>query len=274
MITQQPADVSVAAGQPATFSVSASGNPSPTYRWQRNQIDIPGATSSSYTIAAVTTADNGARFRCIVSNSLGSATSREALLTVTSGGNSPPVATITQPASGTLYTGGATIAYAGTATDPEDGTLPPSAFTWRVDFHHDDHLHPFVLDTTGSTSGTFTVPQTGETSANVWYRIHLTVRDSGGMTATTFQDVRPRTVSITVRSQQSGPRVTLDGQTSPGTVTAVVGMIRSIGAPSPQTVNGVTYVFRSWSDGGAATHDIVVPATSTTYSARFQRSKK
>ena len=30
------------------------------------------------------------------------------------------------------------------------------------------------------TSGTFTIPTTGETAANVWYRIYLTVRDSAG----------------------------------------------------------------------------------------------
>ncbi len=273
VITQQPADVSVAAGQPATFSISASGNPSPTYQWQRNRVNIPGATSTSYTIASVTSGDNGALFRCVVTNSLGSATSREALLSVTGGANSPPVPNITQPAVGTLYAGGVTILYGGTGTDPQDGSLPPAAFTWRVDFHHDSHTHPFVADTSGSTSGSFTIPRIGETSANVWYRIHLTVRDSQGVTASTFRDVLPQKVSLTVRSQQGGFQVTLDGQTSTGTVTAVVGMFRQIGAPSPQTVGGVTYTFKSWSDGGGATHDITVPAVSTTYTARFQRQK-
>src|SRR5262249_58970275 len=41
-----------------------------------------GANSSSYTIAAVTSADNGAQFRCVVSNTAGSATSNSATLTV------------------------------------------------------------------------------------------------------------------------------------------------------------------------------------------------
>ena len=59
---------------------------------------------------------------------------------------------------------------------PEDATFPGSAFTWRVDFHHDTHTHPFMLATTGATSGSFTIPTTGETAANVWYRIYLTVR--------------------------------------------------------------------------------------------------
>ena len=72
----------------------------------------------------------------------GSATSNGATLHVTS--NNPPVATITSPANSTLYSAGDTIGYAGTGSDPEDGALPPSAFTWQVDFHHDTHAHPFL----------------------------------------------------------------------------------------------------------------------------------
>ncbi len=85
--------------------------------------------------------------------------SNEATLTVTS--NQAPAGTITQPAVGALYNGGSVISYAGTATDPEDGTLPASAFTWRVDFHHDAHSHPFVPSTSGVTSGSFTAATTG-----------------------------------------------------------------------------------------------------------------
>ena len=268
-ITMHPASQSVTVGQSATFSVAASGTVPLSYRWQRNGVDIAGATASTYTIPSATTADNGARFRAIVSNSAGSATSNEATLTVTS--NRPPTASITQPLDGTLYAAGDTVFYGGTGTDPEDGNLPPSAFTWRVDFHHDDHVHPFIASTTGASSGWFTIPREGETSANVWYRIHLTVRDSAGLTHSTFRDLRPRTVSITLSSVPSGMQLTLDGQpvTAPYTFTGVVGMKRTIGAPSPQTLNSISYQFASWSDGGAATHDITTPASATTYTATF-----
>jgi glucose/arabinose dehydrogenase len=273
-ITQQPASQTVAVGQSVTFTVGASGAPPLAYQWQRNHANIKGATSASYTIASVTAADDGALFRCVVSNAQGNAVSNDATLTVSSS-NSAPVPTITQPAAGTLYSGGDVITYAGTATDPQDGTLPPSAFTWQVDFHHDTHVHPFIPAQSGATGGTFTIPQTGETSANVWYRIYLTVVDSQGMSATTFRDIRPRTVTITLATQFSGLQVTLDGQpqTAPVTFTGVVGIIRTIGAPSPQTIGTSTYTFRAWSDGGAQTHTITTPATATTYTARFQKSK-
>jgi glucose/arabinose dehydrogenase len=81
-ITADPANQTVTQGQPATFGVSATGSTPLTYQWQRNQLDIPGANASSYTITAASMSDNGAKFRCLVTNSLGSATSNEATLTV------------------------------------------------------------------------------------------------------------------------------------------------------------------------------------------------
>lgn len=81
-VTQQPADQTVTQGQPATFGVSATGTAPFSYQWQRNMMNVDGATSSSYTISSTTMSDNGAKFRCIVSNAFGSATSNEATLTV------------------------------------------------------------------------------------------------------------------------------------------------------------------------------------------------
>jgi len=45
----QPASQTVTAGQPATFSVTATGTAPFTYRWQKNNADISGAMSSTYT---------------------------------------------------------------------------------------------------------------------------------------------------------------------------------------------------------------------------------
>jgi Immunoglobulin domain len=89
-ISTQPANQSVSVGQAATFSVVASGNPSPTYQWQKNGNSIGGATSSSYTTPATVAADNGATFRVVVSNSAGSVTSNAASLTVNNGGGGGP----------------------------------------------------------------------------------------------------------------------------------------------------------------------------------------
>ena len=205
-----------------------------------------------------------------MTNSYGSASSNEATLTVTS--NTPPTAAIAQPAAGALYSGGDTIAFSGSGTDAEDGDLSGSAFTWRVDFHHEDHTHPFIPDTTGSTSGSFMVPTTGETSPDVWYRVYLTVTDSGGLTNTTYRGVLPRKATVTLDTVPGGRQLTLDGQpvTAPYTFTGVVGIVRDLSAPSPQSVGGRTYEFESWSDGGAGTHSISTPSSATTYTATYR----
>ena len=270
-ITRHPASQTVSVGLPATFSVTASGAQPLYYQWQQNGNNISGASSSSYTIAAQFS-DSGALFRCVVTNSYGSATSNEAVLTVT--GNSPPTGSITQPTAGTIYTAGNTIGYAGIGTDSEDGTLPASAFTWRVDFHHDNHFHPFVSPTSGSQTGSFVIPTTGETSPNVWYRIHLTVQDSGGLTHSSFRDILPRVSTVSLATVPSGLQMKLDGQpvTTPFSFVGVAGLMRNLEAVSPQNVNATTWTLVSWSDGGAAAHNIATPATNTTFTATYNNT--
>jgi glucose/arabinose dehydrogenase len=272
VITTQPQSQLISVGYPVTFSVTASGPTPYSYQWQRNGVNISGATARTYTISSTTLQDNGAKFRVRVSNSYGSVLSNAATLSVTS--DKPPVGKILTPISGTTYFGGMVVNYSGSASDYEDGDLPASAFTWQVDFHHDTHIHPFIAATTGSKTGTFTIPNRGETSSNVYYRIILKVKDSVGLTHTVYRDILPRKANMTFATHPAGLQITLDGQNhvTPYTVTGVVGIIRAIAAPSPQTLNGLSYVFQSWSDGGARSHEISTPSVNTTYTANFIRA--
>ncbi len=94
-ITAQPANQTVTAGQTATFSVAASGTAPLTYQWQKNGSDITSATAASYTTPVTTTADSGALFRVVVSNTAGSMTSNSAMLTVNPGTSNSSVDVIT-----------------------------------------------------------------------------------------------------------------------------------------------------------------------------------
>jgi hypothetical protein len=76
-------------GASATFTVSATGAPAPSFQWQRDGKDIPGATGTSYGIPVTTIAETGSSFTVVASNAAGSVTSRAALLSV----NNPPVPT-------------------------------------------------------------------------------------------------------------------------------------------------------------------------------------
>ncbi len=81
-ILAEPQDVTVGEGHCATFTVTATGDPAPTYQWRRDGDDLPGETNPSYVTSPVVPGDNGARFQCVVSNTEGSVTSREATVTV------------------------------------------------------------------------------------------------------------------------------------------------------------------------------------------------
>ncbi len=80
-ITAQPANTTVTELQPASFSISATGGQPLTYQWRRNGVTIAGATSATLTIASAVLADHSAKYSAVVTNSAGSVTSSEAVLT-------------------------------------------------------------------------------------------------------------------------------------------------------------------------------------------------
>ena len=88
VVTLNPTSQTVNAGQTATFTVGASGNPTPTVQWQQSTgtggpfTDIPGATSTTYTIASTTVSQNGYQYQAVFTNLAGSATTTAASLTV------------------------------------------------------------------------------------------------------------------------------------------------------------------------------------------------
>ena len=128
-ILVQPANATVTVGQPATFSVSATGASPLNYQWQKNGANISGATGSSYTTPATTSADNGAKFDVVVSNAAGSMTSGAATLTVSSSAMLQSIAV--SPASPSIAAGGTQqFTATGTYSDNSTKTITASV-TWK-----------------------------------------------------------------------------------------------------------------------------------------------
>ncbi len=188
-------------------------------------------------------------------------------------GNTAPTATLNVNAAGLVYDGGEIITWSATGNDAEDGALPASAFHLNVELHHLEHTHPF-LDVDGQAGGSFNIPRDVENSPVQWYRLTLTATDSKGVSTTVVKDIQPHLTKLTLASNVAGIKVNLDGAAvaTPTTNESVAGNHRVISAPASQVVNGKTYKFVSWSDGGAASHLINFPTSNATITATYEAS--
>ncbi len=80
-ITAQPLGLATTVGSNVAFSVAAGGSPAPTYQWQKDGTNLPGATNATLTLDNVQLTDAGS-YAVVVANSLGSVSSSAAVLTV------------------------------------------------------------------------------------------------------------------------------------------------------------------------------------------------
>ncbi|MFN8541912.1 MAG: PQQ-dependent sugar dehydrogenase [Thermomicrobiales bacterium] len=165
-------------------------------------------------------------------------------------GNTPPTATINSPGGGLTWRVGDTITFSGSATDPQQGTLPASAFTWTLIMHHcpSGGCHQHVIQSfTGVASGSFVAPDHEYPS---YLELRLTVRDAGNLTDMKSLLLYPRTVDLSFTSDPSGNTVLLNGAggATPRTSTVIMGSGNTISVGQPAgdqifvgwTVNGTT----------------------------------
>ena len=202
-ITTQPASVTVASGANATFTVVATGTPTPTLKWQRstnsgsawsdlvNDSVYSGVTTGTLTVTAATLTMNANRFRAVATNTDSSVNSDGlATLTVTQS----PVITV-QPAGQTVLAG-SSATFAVTATG--SGTL-----TYQWFFTPASSSTPQSIS--GATSASYTVSnvQTANTGD------YVCVVSNGVGTAATSNAAQLTIVARLVRvvSQGGAPAV-------------------------------------------------------------------
>src|SRR5437764_124951 len=198
-IATQPTNQTVTIGQTATFMVVAAGTAPLSYQWQENGTAISGATSASYTTAATSSSDNGAKFQVVVSNSAGSVTSNAATLTVNAAAAAPSITT--QPANQTV-----TVGQTATFTVVATGTAPLS-YQWRKN----------GTAISGATSASYTTPAT--TSADNGAKFVVVVSNSAG-------NATSNAATLTVNAAVTAPTIT----TQPATQTVTAGQTATFAA--------------------------------------------
>ena len=109
---------------------------------------------------------------------------------------------------------------------------------------------------TSDTKGIFISYRRGEAAAHAGWLAERLSEHFGEHTV--FRDMSPVVVTMTLATNPAGLQIKLDEQpqSTPHTVSTVVGITRTLSAVSPQLLNGQWYEFESWSDGGAATHTV------------------
>jgi hypothetical protein len=193
-ITTQPANQAVTTGQTATFTVVATGTAALSYQWQKNGVNVGGATAASYTTPATTTADNGGTFRVVVGNVAGTVTSAAATLTVTTAVVAPSITT--QPSNRTVTAGQTatfSVAAAGTA---------PLMYQWKKN----------GTAVAGATSATYTTPVATSSDSGSSFVVNVS-NSAGSVTSNTAT----LTVNATVPTVNFSPTSLTFGDQTVGT---------------------------------------------------------
>ena len=246
------------------FDGGGSGDPDDdplTYSWDFGD----GGTATGST--ATHTYSEAGVFTATLTVSDGRGLTGTTTTTISSAGDAP-VPAIGSPADKSLYRDGDTIVLQGSATDDKDGAIPPSGLDWVVRLHHESHIHP-VSEFDGVSETSFTALP--DHDANSYYEIRLTATDSDGLTGSRTITIRPETVKMTLESTPPGADVSYAGfaGTTPLTRTTAIGFETTVTATERFARDGQTYVFDHWSDGGARSHDLRVPAVDTTLRAHY-----
>ena len=189
--------------------------------------------------------------------------------TAISAASSGPTVNITSPTDESLYRDGDTVQLQGTATDAEDPTLPDSAYRWTVRLHHNEHVH-LLDDTLTGKSASFNALQ--DHDADSFYEVKLTVTDSEGHRGSQTIELRPETVPLTLQSSPQGAPLSYSGiaATAPVVKAAAINYHTTISAGASFVSGGRQWVFDHWSDGGARSHNVTIPAAASTLTAQYR----
>lgn len=177
-------------------------------------------------------------------------------------GNRMPVVTVLTPTAGTPFAGGDSVSVSVQVVDADDGVLTGASVSWWVVLHHGTHTHPYQPSTPGNT-GKFGIARAGHDATDIFLRVYARGVDSEGLADTAFVDLPPSLVTFTVTSAPVGLSVTVDGipRTTPFSEPWIVGTERVVSAAAEQALGSVLYAFGGWSDAGAISHTVTLPAT-------------
>jgi glucose/arabinose dehydrogenase len=258
--------------EPLTVHFSSAGSRDPdgdplSYQWT-----FGDGTTSAEANPTKTYTENGVYTASLIVSAGGEESHTQPIVIQVGGA---PDLTVSAPAEGQLYRAGDTITYNAFARDTAGFDLDDGDIKTEVRLHHGTHFHPFVGPLTGR-AGSFTIPRTGEASADTSYEIKVTATDSNGLSTSKIVNIFPRKSQLSLATSPAGLGLLVDGVpvSTPRTFTGVEGFQRELSAPNTAVaLDGTVLQFAGWSDGKSIRHVITTPDPDTTYTATYRPSQ-
>ncbi|GHA80322.1 PQQ-dependent sugar dehydrogenase [Pontibacter akesuensis] len=158
-----------------------------TYSW--NFGDGSAVSNQVNPVHTFTSSEKGKKYEVVLTVTDPDGLSSTSKITITLN-NTPPVVNITSPAEGTKYpfVGLPKYNLRATVTDGEDSDAQ-LVYEWQLVLHHNTHVHPEPVDNRHETE--VTIQPIGCDGETYFYRIHLKVTDTGGLSTTDYVDLYP-----------------------------------------------------------------------------------
>ena len=169
VFTTQPQSQTVNVGANITFTVAASGTPSPTYQWKKGAADIGGATNATLTLSSVQ-ADASGSYSVVATNAAGSAASNAVTLTVNAIAQTPVITAVSAPRQ--VVTVGESLTLSVTASGA-------TSYQWKRN----------GLPIQGATSATYSITSAAPERDNGWYLAVVTNISGSAASAAIFVSV-------------------------------------------------------------------------------------
>ncbi|HEY5334096.1 MAG TPA: PQQ-dependent sugar dehydrogenase, partial [Solirubrobacterales bacterium] len=179
-------------------------------------------------------------------------------------GDSPPKITIVDPEESLTWGVGQSIHFEGYANSEEQGKkdadMPAEDLFWKMRLLHcpheasSCHEHP-ITTFTGIGEGTIKAP---DHSFPSYINFILSATDERGLSGEATVKLTARPVPMQIHSEPPGIEIGIGETTvtTPAEYKAIENSRTTVAAPNEAVVDGATYAFERWSDGGARVHEV------------------
>jgi len=185
----QPQPQGATEGGFVVFQALARGQPVLRYKWQRNGVDIVGATATTLLVDPVAAGDNGAVYRAVASNAVGIANSDGAVLTVAA---LPPLI-LASPQDLTVLAGAAASFSVQTAAQGA-----PLQYQWRRN----------GTDIAGATAATYSLATTSLADSGARFSVRVSNSVAAVVSAEATLTVNAVAVEPSITQQPAAATVT------------------------------------------------------------------